>query len=102
MGVGLPMSSRKGPIDLNKRDELLTRLRGEVEQTRAALESAKQAFEEQQKLAQDLGPSHSDGSILHALMVYQHTHQRFSLAILRYSRFLIDGELDGEIGPAQI
>jgi hypothetical protein len=71
-------------------DQELERLREAMENAKALYERAKVEFEHAKQLRIDLGSTHPDGSIRHAIRVQTHARQAYTEALTLYNRFVLD------------
>ena len=86
-----------GPED---RIATLERMKEAVEQTKALYLGAKEALVKAKELRTDLGATHPDGTLGMALHVHDTALRNYSLALWRYNRFILDGNLpDDEKEP---
>jgi len=71
------------------------RLRDAMQQARALYDGAKDAFDRQTELFNDLGASHADGSLQHATRVYNETQKNYRGALMAFNRFVLDKQIPG-------
>jgi len=71
-------------------DNELTRLQEQLVKTKALYDNAKVAHHLALQRMYDLGMTHPDGSILHAVSILSHTLNNYMTALLTYNRFVLD------------
>ena len=78
-----------------------TQLSEAVEDARASYERAKQDFEKARELQNDLGATHPDGSVRHAMNLQNQAFREYRRALFRFNEFILTGKLppDEESAP---
>ena len=73
-------------------DELIERLREDVERTRVQYESAKVDEVRALEHMRELGGDHPDGSVRHAVQVCTYMLQNHRKALIKFNRLILDGK----------
>ena len=80
-------------------DDVLSRLRESLEQTRTLYEGARQELQRASELYIKLGGTPPDGSLWYTLQRCNYTFYSYTEALTRYNSFLVGGEVPDEEGP---
>ena len=84
---------------MDRDENILSRLRKALDQSKTLYEGARVEHYRAIERMKDLDSMHPDGSVLHATKVYHVTLQDYRIALRRFTRYLLDGELWDEEGP---
>jgi len=71
-------------------DKELARLHEQLEQTKALYDAAKLQYAHAVERMKELGATHPDGSVRHALLLFNQALQTYRSALVEYNRFLLD------------
>jgi len=84
------VNNRKNIQDSMGGGRKLARLRAQLEQAKVLYHGAERDYDRAVERMHDLGNTHPDGGVQHAVRLVTHTLRNYSFAIEQYNRFVLD------------